>query len=141
MNQAGISFIVGLIFALGLGLSGMTQPQKVIGFLDFSAWDPSLLFVMVGAVAVHAITYRLVRRRSSPLLDNEWHVPQRKDITLRLIMGAAIFGIGWGLGGFCPGPAVTALASGEIRAIVFVVMMVIGMLLFIKTEKYLPLKK
>lgn len=141
MKRAWVAFFVGFLFALGLGISGMTQPQKVIGFLDLTSWDPALLFVMIGAVGVHAIAYPLVRRRGSPLLDGEWHIPQRKDLTPRLFLGAAIFGVGWGLGGFCPGPALTALVSGEARALVFVGMMIVGMLLFTKTEKYIPLRK
>jgi len=141
MKSGGAAFFVGFLFALGLGISGMTQPQKVIGFLDLASWDPSLLFVMMGAVSVHAITYPLVRRRNSPLLGGGWHVPSRKDLTPRLFVGASIFGIGWGLGGFCPGPALTAFVSGEVRAIVFVITMIAGMLLFIKIEKFIPLRK
>lgn len=141
LQQNAISFLVGAIFALGLGLSGMTQPQKVIGFLDPFSWDPSLIFVMVGAISVHAVLYPLVLRRRSPLIDIQWHVPTRNDITVRLVAGSAIFGIGWGLGGFCPGPGVTSLVTGDLRAVVFVSAMIAGMLLFNWSEKYLPLRK
>lgn len=140
-KQNAVSFIVGLLFATGLAISGMTQPQKVIGFLNPWDWDPSLLFVMLGAVGVHLISYPLIRRRSSPLLDTKWHVPTRKDVTTRLIVGSALFGIGWGLAGFCPGPALTSLASGDTRSALFVGAMIFGMLLFKKTEPYLRLRE
>ncbi|MGZ5280268.1 MAG: DUF6691 family protein, partial [Pseudobdellovibrionaceae bacterium] len=140
-RQNAVSFAVGLLFAIGLAISGMTQPQKVIGFLNPWDWDPSLLFVMLGAIGVHIISYPLVRRKSSPLLETKWHVPTRKDVTTRLILGSAIFGVGWGLGGFCPGPGVTSLATGDLRTVLFVGTMIIGMLLFKKTEPYLRLKE
>ncbi|MGE0616431.1 MAG: DUF6691 family protein [Bacteriovoracia bacterium] len=120
LGQYAVSFGAGVLFAMGLALSGMTQPQRVIGFLDPWQWDPSLLFVMLGAVGVHAVTYPLIKRRSSPLLDAAWHVSHRKDVTARLILGSAIFGLGWGLGGFCPGPGVTSLATGDARALLCV---------------------
>ena len=138
--QNVVSFAVGLIFAVGLAASGMTQPHKVIGFLNPWDWDPSLLFVMLGAVGVHLVSYPLVRRRSSPLLDTKWHVPTRKDVTPRLMLGSAFFGIGWGLAGFCPGPALTSLASGDVRSVLFVGGMIFGMLLFRKTEPYIGLR-
>ncbi len=140
-KQNIVSFSVGLLFATGLAISGMTQPQKVIGFLNPWDWDPSLLFVMLGAVGVHLVSYPLIRRRASPLLDTKWHVPTRKDVTTRLIMGSALFGIGWGLAGFCPGPALTSLASGDLRSALFVGAMIFGMLLFKKTEPYLKLRE
>jgi uncharacterized membrane protein YedE/YeeE len=140
-KQNAVSFLVGLLFALGLAISGMTQPQKIIAFLDLQNWDPALLFVMVGAIAVHAISYPLIKRRSSPLLDTKWHVPTRKDITGRLMLGSALFGVGWGLGGYCPGPGLTSLFSGDFRAVAFVVALLLGMLLFQKTEPYLKLKE
>lgn len=146
MNSAAgrrnaISLIVGFIFAIGLAISGMTQPEKILRFLNPWEWDPSLLFVMIGAVGVHIITYPMVRKRTSPLLDSKWHVPQRKDISPRLLIGSAVFGIGWGLGGFCPGPGVTSLASGDLRAVLFVGAMLVGMILFKKTEPYLKLRE
>lgn len=131
-----IAFLVGFIFAIGLGISGMTQPQKVIGFLDiFGNWDPALMFVMLGAIPVHLISYQISKKRKSPLLDNVWHTPTRQDLTPRLIIGSAIFGIGWGLGGYCPGPAITSLASGSQSVLVFLVSMTMGMLLHRVFEK------
>ncbi len=135
------AFVVGLIFAIGLAISGMTQPQKIVDFLNPWNWDPSLLFVMIGAVGTHIITYPLIRKKSSPILDIKWHVPTRKDISSRLAIGSMLFGIGWGLGGFCPGPGVASLASGDYRVFLFVGAMVIGMILFKKTEVYLKLRE
>lgn len=140
-QQNLVSFGVGLIFAVGLAVSGMTQPQKVIGFLDPLDWDPSLLFVMLGAVGVHVVSYPLIKRKSSPLLDTKWHIPSRKDLTVRLILGSAIFGFGWGLGGYCPGPGVTSLPTGDLRVFVFVGAMLVGMFLFKKTERFLGLRE
>jgi len=140
-KQNAVSFVVGLLFAIGLTISGMTQPQKIISFLNPWDWDPSLLFVMLGAVGIHLITYPLVKRRPSPLLDTKWHIPTRKDVTPRLILGSALFGIGWGLAGFCPGPALTSLASGDVRTALFVGAMIFGMLLFRKTEPHLKLRE
>lgn len=124
------SFLLGLLFALGLGISGMTQPQKVIGFLSiFSDWDYTLIFVMVGAILVHGLTYRLIRKRRSPLLDMTFHIPTKTEITPQLVGGAAIFGAGWGLAGYCPGPALTSLASGNISPWIFCFAMISGMYL------------
>lgn len=131
MKNALAAFTVGFIFALGLGVAGMTQPQKVVGFLDvFGAWDPSLAFVMIGAIAVHFVAYRVIRRRRTPLLAMDWQVPAKRDITPALVIGALIFGAGWALAGFCPGPGITALASFEPKPLVFVVAMLAGMVLF-----------
>lgn len=140
-KQNAVSFIVGFLFAIGLAISGMTQPKKIIDFLNPWDWDPSLLFVMLGAVGIHLISYPLVKQRPSPLLDTKWHIPTRKDVTPRLILGSALFGIGWGLAGFCPGPALTSLASGDVRSALFVGTMIFGMLLFRKTEPYLRLQE
>ncbi len=139
-KQNAVSFAVGLLFAIGLAISGMTQPQKIIAFLNPSDWDPSLLFVMVGAVAVHAASYPFIKRRPSPLLDTKWHIPTRKELTPKLILGSSLFGIGWGLGGYCPGPGVVSIASTDIRSIAFVAAMIFGMFLFKKTEPYLRLR-
>lgn len=142
MKNSLASFVVGFIFSLGLGLSGMTQPQKVVGFLDlFGQWDPSLIFVMVGAILVHLITYKLIRRRSSPLLSPQWHVPTKKEITPALIIGSFIFGVGWALAGFCPGPAVTSLASLAITPFVFVLSLLGGMFLFNIADKKINFQK
>lgn len=140
-KQNVVSFAVGFIFAIGLAISGMTQPQNIIGFLNPLDWDPSLLFVMIGAVGIHIVAYPFVRKRSSPLLDTKWHVPTRKEITPRLVLGSALFGIGWGLGGFCPGPGIVTLASGDSRAVLFISAMVFGMILFKKTEPFLNLRE
>jgi uncharacterized membrane protein YedE/YeeE len=122
------SFVSGMVFALGLGISGMTRPLKVIGFLDFfGAWDASLAFVMLGAIAVYFVAYRSSRKMPSPLLARDFSQPKRDNLDGKLILGAALFGAGWGLGGFCPGPAFTSLASGALPVFVFVIAMVIGM--------------
>lgn len=142
MKNSIASFVVGFIFAIGLGISGMTQPQKVVGFLNlFGGWDPSLVFVMGGAIAVHFITYRLIRKRSSPLLAANWQVPTKTELTPALVIGAVLFGIGWGLGGFCPGPAMTSLMSFESRPVIFVVSMLVGMVLFKAVDKKLKIVK
>jgi len=131
MSALLAAFGAGLVFATGLAISGMTQPGKVTAFLDFFGnWDPSLAFVMLGAILVYAILYRIIRKRSTPLFTSAFLIPARSDIDLRLIGGAALFGIGWGLGGFCPGPAVTSLASGQAAVITFVAAMIAGMYLY-----------
>lgn len=125
------AFVVGLVFAVGLAVSGMTLPTKVIGFLDiFGEWDPALAFVMGGAVIVYAIGFRFVTRSDTPRFAPKFSIPTRKDITPRLLIGSAIFGMGWGLGGFCPGPALTSLSTGLPDVAVFVVAMLSGMYLF-----------
>ena len=125
------AFFCGTLFSVGLGFSGMTQPQKVIGFLDvFGEWDLSLAFVMFGAVFSYLVLQLLIKRKFSiPLLGESFQVPVRKDIDRSLIIGALLFGSGWGLSGYCPGPAITSLGSGSLNAIMFVVAMGIGMLL------------
>lgn len=135
MKQNSVALIVGFIFAIGLGISGMTQPTKVLGFLNAYDWDPTLLLVMAGAVLIHLPLYRLVRKRQTPLLSTQWHIPTKKEVTPQLLLGSAIFGIGWGLAGYCPGPALTSLASGDTRPIVFVAAMLVGMLLFESGKK------
>ncbi len=121
------AFFAGALFAAGLTVAGMTQPSKVIGFLDFAGkWDPSLAFVMGGAILVNAVLFRVFTKREKPLFDNAFHVPQRKDITPQLVLGSAIFGAGWGLGGYCPGPGLASMAGGS-SAIVFVASMAAGM--------------
>ncbi len=125
------AFGVGVLFAIGLGISGMTLPLKVIGFLDFTGeWDPALAFVMGGAVIVYAIGYRLVTKRERPRFDVKFSLPTRREITPRLIAGATLFGLGWGLGGFCPGPALTSVPSGAPQVLVFVAAMLGGMYLY-----------
>lgn len=142
IKNAGAAFLSGLIFAIGLGISGMTQPQKVLGFLDlFGNFDASLIFVMVGAIAVHFLTYRIVRKRKTPLFDQQWHVPTKTSLTPSLVIGAFIFGFGWALGGMCPGPAVTRLAALEVQTSIFVVSMIVGMYLFRIVDNFLKLNK
>jgi uncharacterized membrane protein YedE/YeeE len=124
------SFVSGLVFAIGLGISGMTRPIKVIGFLDFfGVWDASLAFVMVGAIAVYFVAYRIVGKMRSPVFAPKFALPTRSDLNAKLILGAAIFGAGWGLGGFCPGPALTSLTCGAMPVLIFVVAMGLGMYL------------
>jgi uncharacterized membrane protein YedE/YeeE len=127
-----VAFFAGILFAIGLALAGMTQPQKVVAFLDFTgAWDPSLAFVMGGAVVVYTVAFRLIMaKRPKPVFEPVFSVPQRKDITVPLIIGSVLFGAGWGLAGFCPAPAITALSSGSLHAVMFVVAMLAGMGLF-----------
>ena len=124
------SFICGIVFSIGLGISGMTQPQKVIGFLDvFGEWDLSLAFVMSGAVLSYLILQLWIQRIFSiPVLGGSFQITSRKDLDRSLIIGALLFGSGWGLGGYCPGPAITSLGSGSLNALLFVVAMGIGML-------------
>lgn len=127
MKSSSWAFFAGALFSVGLVLGGMTQPARVIGFLDFfGSWDPSLMFVMGGAVVVHFALFRVITKRRSPLFDERFHLPTRKDIDGRLVIGAALFGIGWGLVGYCPGPALVSLATGQ-RAIVFTVALLAGM--------------
>jgi uncharacterized membrane protein YedE/YeeE len=122
------SFASGLLFAVGLGVAGMTKPSKVVGFLDlFGPWDASLAFVMVGAIAVYFTLHRVITKRATPLFDAQFHLPTRRDIDGRLVLGAAIFGIGWALGGFCPGPGLVSASSGSMAALVFVLSMAVGM--------------
>ncbi|HEX5658808.1 MAG TPA: YeeE/YedE family protein [Polyangiales bacterium] len=123
--------LAGLLFAAGLALSGMTSPARVIGFLDvLGRWDPQLVFVMGGAVVTYAVLYRLIRKRSpQPLLDTRYHVPDNGKPDRKLVFGAALFGVGWGLMGLCPGPALVSAGAGTPEALAFVGAMAIGMLL------------
>jgi uncharacterized membrane protein YedE/YeeE len=124
-------FFVGLLFGLGLILSGMTDPSKVIGFLDiFGLWDPSLALVMGGAIAVGFFAFTLAKKRTVNFLGGALHLPKSSQIDKPLVIGAVLFGAGWGLAGFCPGPALVSLASGQIKAAAFVVFMLAGMQLF-----------
>lgn len=142
MKRAIASLVVGFIFAIGLGVSGMVRPEKVIGFLDFFGnWDPSLVFVMVGAILVHAVSYRFIKKNKSPILDNQWHVPTKIEITPALIFGSILFGIGWGLAGYCPGPAITSLATFQQSSFVFVLSMLVGMILFNVADKKIKMRK
>lgn len=123
-----VNLLLGLLFGVGLVVSGMADPSKILNFLDFAGtWDPSLLFVMGGAVIVAFIGYRLVLKRPRPLLASDFQLPTRTRIDRRLFIGPAIFGVGWGLGGFCPGPALTSLGLREAGTLLFVPAMLIGM--------------
>jgi len=123
-----VNLALGLLFGVGLVVSGMADPAKVLNFLDlFGTWDPSLAFVMGGAVIVAFVGYRLVLARGEPIVGGSFHLPTRNDIDARVIVGPAIFGIGWGLGGFCPGPALTALGLGTSGTLAFVPAMIVGM--------------
>ncbi len=123
-----VNLALGLLFGLGLIVSGMSDPAKVLNFLDiFGTFDPSLAFVMAGAMGVAFLGYRLVLRRRAPLLAPRFELPTRREIDARLVTGAALFGIGWGLGGFCPGPAFTALSLAAPGTLVFVPAMLAGM--------------
>ena len=125
------AFVAGLVFGAGLLVSGMANPEKVLGFLDlFGNWDPSLAFVMAGAIAVGLVAFRLAGQRHRSFLGEPLRVPTRRDVDKRLVLGSLGFGIGWGLVGFCPGPALVALGAGEGKAVLFVASMVAGMGLF-----------
>lgn len=129
-------FLAGALFAVGLAVSGMTQPAKVVGFLDvFGTWDPSLAFVMGGAVLVNMAFFRLTVRRPAPFFAAAFNLPTRTDLDPRLIGGAALFGLGWGLGGFCPGPALTSLPAASASVLTFVGAMFAGMWLFKLTAR------
>lgn len=125
------ALLSGLIFGFGLILSGMANPAKVLGFLDIAGhWDPSLAFVMAGAIAVGTAAFFLARKRTVSFLGGAMHLPTARDIDRRLVTGSLLFGIGWGLGGFCPGPGLVALGMGEMKALVFVAAMIAGMVIF-----------
>lgn len=126
------SFLMGLLFGIGLIVSGMSNPEKVLGFLDLAGnWNPSLALVMAGAVAVGLAAFRFTRRRTSTLLGAPLQIPTNRQIDRRLVTGSAIFGIGWGLAGICPGPALTLIGSNAAsKGMVFVSAMLAGMLIF-----------
>jgi len=127
----GSALIAGLLFGVGLGYAQMIDPQKVIGFLDLAGpWDPTLAFVMGGAVMVTLIRFRWVLRRPQPVLDSKFYLPTSQYIDRPLLIGAALFGIGWGIGGYCPGPAITALVLGSANPAVFLLAMVAGSLTY-----------
>jgi uncharacterized membrane protein YedE/YeeE len=130
------AFIAGLLFGLGLIISGMTNPAKVIGFLDLAgAWDPSLAFVMAGAILIGAIGFTIAKKRQFSLLGAPMRLSSVTKLDTRLLLGSLVFGIGWGLSGFCPGPAVVSAAAGQPKAWLFVVSMLSGMALFAILER------
>ena len=126
-----VALVAGLLFALGLGISGMSDPAKVISFLDVTgAWDPSLAFVMGGAIGVHFFAARWAARRQKPVLDSKFHLPKGTTVDAKLLTGAALFGIGWGIAGYCPGPALVAVAGFDRAPLTFVGAMVASMAAF-----------
>ena len=132
------AFVAGLIFGIGLIVSGMTDPSKVIGFLDLAGhWDPSLAFVMVGAIIVGMVGYAVARKRTAAFLGGAMHVPTARQIDRRLVLGSVVFGAGWGLAGFCPGPALVSLGTGQDKALAFVIAMLAGMALYEVADRYL----
>lgn len=130
------SFASGLVFGLGLIISGMTDPGKVVGFLDVAGrWDPSLALVMAGAILVGFFAFQFAAKRERSLLRGAMHLPQRRDVDKRLVSGSLIFGVGWGLAGFCPGPALVSFASGVEAAATFVLAMLGGMVIHAAMER------
>ncbi|WER49923.1 YeeE/YedE family protein [Cupriavidus sp. WKF15] len=130
------ALLAGLLFGIGLMVSGMANPAKVQGFLDLAGtWDPSLAFVMAGAIAVGSLAFLIAKRRKRSFLGLPVQLPASTTVTLRLVLGSAAFGIGWGLAGFCPGPALVALGAGYPKAVGFVVAMVAGMVVFEVAER------
>ncbi|MGT2509099.1 DUF6691 family protein [Cupriavidus basilensis] len=130
------ALLAGLLFGIGLMVSGMANPAKVLGFLDLAGrWDPSLAFVMVGAIAIGSLAFFVAKRRKRSFLGLPVQLPASTDITPRLVLGSATFGIGWGLAGFCPGPALVAMGAGYPKAMGFVAAMVAGMVVFELVER------
>lgn len=130
------SSLAGLVFGLGLIVSGMANPAKVLGFLDLTgAWDPSLALVMAGAIGVSFIAFLFAKKRSRSLLGADMKLPTGRSIDRRLVIGSTLFGIGWGLAGLCPGPGLVALGIGEVKALIFVTAMLAGMVAFELLEK------
>jgi uncharacterized membrane protein YedE/YeeE len=131
MVKSLFAFAAGVLFGIGLIVSGMANPRKVLGFLDVAgAWDPSLAMVMIGAIAVGVVAFALAGRRDTSLLGAPMQLPATRGINGRLVFGSALFGVGWGVVGFCPGPAVVALGAGYVKALVFVAAMLGGMAIF-----------
>lgn len=131
MKENLMALVAGLLFGLGLGLSQMIDRDRVLGFLDVTGiWDPTLLFVLGGAVAVTVIAFRFVLRLSQPILTEKFHLPTKKDIDKPLIIGAALFGVGWGIAGYCPGPGITALVLGIWNPVLFMMAFVAGSLAY-----------
>ena len=130
-------FVVGLLFGSGLMLSGMTDPGKVIGFLDlFGTWDPSLALVMGGAIMVGFFAFTVAKKRTSNFLGGALRLPTNMDLDKKLVMGSLLFGAGWGLAGFCPGPALVSMADGQPKALLFVLAMLVGMLGFELMDRF-----
>jgi uncharacterized protein len=133
------SFIAGLIFGIGLIIAGMANPAKIISFLDLAgAWDPSLALVMAGAIAVGSIAFAFTKNRTQSLLGDAMQWPSKRTIDTRLVAGSALFGVGWGIAGICPGPALVLVGSGSVKGLIFFVAMIVGMGLFIFLERITP---
>ena len=131
------AFVAGLVFGLGLIVAGMANPAKILGFLDIAGtWDPSLALVMAGAIAVGLVAFALARRQTLSVLGLPMQLPSQRTVDARLVGGSLVFGIGWGLAGFCPGPAIVALGAGYAKAAVFVVAMLLGMGAFELIERH-----
>lgn len=127
MKALASALVAGFVFGIGLWVSGMANPKKVLGFLDVAGdWDASLMLVMGGAVVVSFLAFRFIPRRGRPIFETKFDIPDLKNIDLRLVAGAAIFGLGWGTAGYCPGPAITALSTLSTESIVFVAAMLVG---------------
>ena len=140
--QVLMALLAGLVFGLGLIMSGMTDPSKVIGFLDLAGqWDPSLAFVMGGAILVGVIAFRFAATRSQAILGGSMRLPTARQIDRRLILGGLAFGVGWGLAGYCPGPALASLATGGIKPLIFTVAMLAGMVIFEIHDRSAPAEK
>lgn len=121
------TYLIGLIFGVGISISGMANPAKVLNFFDVAGtWDPSLIFVMGGAVVVAFLGYRIVLRRPAPIIDAKFHLPENSHIDARLLGGSALFGVGWGIAGFCPGGAIPALGTGQIEVFAFMAALIVG---------------
>ena len=134
--QLLMAWLAGLVFGLGLIVSGMTDPSKVTGFLDLAgAWDPSLALVMGGAIGVGLLAFRFARKRSQALLGGPMQLPTARQIDRRLVLGSLTFGVGWGLAGFCPGPALASLATGGSKPLIFTAAMLLGMVIFEVLER------
>lgn len=142
MLRAAAALLSGTIFGLGLAISGMMNPAKVIGFLDVAGdWDPTLALVMGGALLVTVPAFRLIRHRPRPVLADSFDLPKKSAPDVRLVTGSALFGVGWGLVGFCPGPAVAALATGLTPVLVFVAAMLVGMVVHSRAFEERPGKQ
>lgn len=131
MKKLFVALFSGLLFGFGLALAGMTDPQKVLGFLDITGdWDASLMLVLGGAVAVTALCFRLVLRRKAPVLDSNFHLPHKTAVDKSLVIGSVLFGIGWGISGYCPGPGIALLAAPGRETLIFLPAMLAGWLLY-----------
>lgn len=126
--QAVASFFCGVLFSIGLAVAGMTEPARIIGFLDvFGRWDPTLVFVLASAVGVYYLTFQIVTKRARPVIALKFMIPTRSDVDLRSVSGALIFGVGWGIAGLCPGPILTTLATGTAPVFALLITMIIGL--------------